>query len=364
MSGLAVARLLIAIEFKEPVRPGSVYFDRAHAALVANALAFELKKHLSTLDELGLVWMAAVFDVAQVLRPGFPVFTELQNLYQAGVRDPLHAPQVMTLSALRGEAPSPELAPDLELMGGAFVVIPALIIGPPARVAEVNERLESELMDAGLVDPRIALCLHDALALEPEHVRLMTLTDLCAMSASQLQHVGLGPVWDVLEQCLFVDQGALLRELPSGLRLGTDLQGTAWVEFLTIDNFRKQSPLSGYPDYLLTQRQTFALLDAHGVNFDLRAQSEAESVEFDDGPQAAYLIEWQQQGAGLSHAEVILAGPVGAVVLLLYDGETVVGMAYPLEVRSLQALKNRLNDQCRGGLSLKSREFVEYANEP
>ncbi len=347
MSGLAVIRGIVAVELKAPDRPGAIYLERAQAQGLSLALSGELARHLGSLDGLGLVLMAAVYDSAQLLRPGFPVHAELENLYQAGIRDPLAEPQVMTLTALRGAPPAEALAPDPELLGGPFLTLPFSILGPAEVVEPARQTLEACLFEQGLVDARLALNLRDALGLELEHVRLMTLTDLCAMTAAQLQHVGLGAAWELLEDCLVAAPLARQWQLDSGVEFGRRGADQVWLRY---QGWRQQDPLrrdlDRHADRVLQTRQILALLDAHGVALEIRCESSAKQVEFDDTADAGYLIEWWQPGEAVRLLRAYELPRLGVVeVGLIGEDGAELGRAHPLQADSLAALRQRLHDR-------------------
>lgn len=354
MSGLAVIRGIVAVELKAPERPGAVYLERTDAQGIARALSAELARHLGALDGLGLVLMAAVYDSAQLLRPGFPVHAELENLYQAGIRDPLAEPQVMTLTALRGAPPAEALAPDPELLGGPFLALPFSILGPAEVVEPARRTLEECLFEQGLVDARLALNLRDALALELEHVRMMTLTDLCAMTAAQLQHVGLGPAWELLEDSLIAAPLARQWRLESGIEFGRRGPDQVWLRYV---GWRHQDPRERDPerhaDRVLQTRQLLALLDAHGIALEICCESSAAQVEFDDAAEASYLIEWWQPGEPVRKLLGYELPRLGIVEIgLVGEDGAELGRAHPLQARSLAALRQRLSDR-GGGLDLE-----------
>lgn len=349
VSGLRAVRGIVAVELKAPERPGAVYFERAQAQGLAQALSGELARHLGSLDGLGLVLMAAVYDSAQLLRPGLTIHAELENLYQAGIRDPLAEPQVMTLTALRGAPPSERLAPDPALLGGPFLTVPFSILGPAEVIEPVRERLEQCLFDEGLVDARLALNLREAIGLELEHVRLMTMTDLWAMTAAQLQHVGLGAVWELLEDCLLDAPQVRDWQLPSGVEFGRRGRDGVWLRYVGWTHRPSaERDLDAHEDRILQTRQLLGMLDAHGIPVDLRCDSQASHVEIDDAVDAGYLIEWWHRDRpvrGLCGLELPRLGLV-EVALLSEDGKEV-GRAHPLQPGALEALRRRLSD--RGG---------------
>jgi hypothetical protein len=267
---MKMAPLLLAIEFSEPTRCHA-YFDRALTQSLANQFAFELAKHLPSVERLGLAWMAGCFDQAQILRPGFPVHQALLDLYQAGIQAD-SGPQVLSLHALRGQAPAPALQVDEQLLGGPMVLIPLAVIGPDALVQAAAELLENKLLDTGLTDARTALFLNQALGAEAVHARLMTLDDLAAMCAMQLKHVGFEEVWASLESVLYhvPETGAAhtlcrARGQQVELLLAALPDASFNVASGANSDAGSDAALASFGERKLRERQALSLLEAHAV---------------------------------------------------------------------------------------------------
>jgi hypothetical protein len=338
--------LVLAIEF--PVSAtGNVarphhYFERSLAQPLANQLAFELGKHLPSLDGLGLVWMAACYDQAQILRPEFPVHAALVGLYQAGVRDAIG--QVMTLQALRGEPPVPALAVDEQLLGGPMVLVPFALVGASDAIASARALLEEKLLDAGLADARTALMLNQALGANAEHARLMTLDDLTALCCSQLQHAGLDEVFQVLELALFQPQRTLCT--PLGRHELSFAEQRAQLALATLP-FNTQ-PAGALALDAVRVRQTQALLEAHGValSMTLRAQGALEVNEH-------FWIDWALD-ANVHSLCVYRHAQAGAVVYALLDrDQQLLGYLYPRTSQAHTAVRTRF-----AGLPLETKDVL------
>ena len=335
--------LVVAIEFPVPAsgmpaRPNS-YFERALAQPLANQLAFELGKQLPSLEGLGLVWMAACYDQAQILRPELPVHTALAALYTAGVRNSAmevgkNAAQVMTLQALRGEAPVPALKVDERLLGGAMVVLPFAIVGAADCVERARAILEEKLLDTGLTDARTALMLNQALGNDAEHARLMTLDDLAAMCAVQLEHAGLAPVWEVLEAAIFrpdavvaAQIGCIALNWHAG-KLNIETSGPGTLSF------------AEYSDQVLQARQASAVLAAHGLNVNeqFRASGTLEVAE-------SFWIDWFID-APVSEIKLCSDPRLGVVMYQLNDAQDQrIGLVFPRLASAHQDVLQRFSDQ-------------------
>lgn len=335
--------LVVAIEFPvpesgAPARP-NCYFERALAQPLANQLAFELGKQLPSLDGLGLVWMAACYDQAQILRPGLPVHAALAALYSAASRNfategAKNGAQVMTLQALRGEAPVPALKVDERLLGGAMVLLPFAIVGSSDCVNKARAILEEKLLDTGLTDARTALMLNQALGCDAEHARLMTLDDLAAMCAMQLEHAGLAPVWEVLEAAIFRPDVTVSTQIGCAAlhwhecKLSIETSGPAKLT------------LAEYSDQVLQARQASAVLAAHGITATEQFRA---SATLEVG--ISFWIDWFTD-APVSEIKVFSDPRLGVVLYQLYDVQnTLIGLVFPRQASAHRDVLRRFADQ-------------------
>jgi hypothetical protein len=331
----------LVVELKEGVQARTV-LERPPAAALANALSVELARHLDGLDGLGLCWMAACFDVAQLLRPQFPIYTELRQMYQAGLRDPLAEPQVMTLCALRGVAPSPVLQPDPALAGGSLLYLPLVVIGDADRMPAVRALLEDRLLDEGLVDARSARMVIEALEAPIEHARLLSRDDLCAITAANLEHAGLPSVWQVLEIALFLPERTIDLRGDDGLRWSV-IDAVAHLHLSLSAAISDPSTLQDLPEFMQRVRQALALLNAHAVNWRILPSS-ADSTIVIEQDEAGFWIEWI--GAPADCAQVVrIVDERGALLWLqLEDAAGLLrGCAVPLDAAGFAALRQRLS---------------------
>ena len=355
--------LVVAIEFPVPesgvpARPNS-YFERALAQPLANQLAFELGKQLPSLDGLGLVWMAACYDQAQILRPGLPVHAALAALYGAGMSttsasvvengaqvspdrrhgqqvspDRRHGQQVMTLQALRGQAPVPALKVDERLLGGAMVLLPLAIVGAADCVNLARAILEEKLLDTGLADARTALMLNQALGCDAEHARLMTLDDLAALCAVQLEHAGLASVWEIMEAAIFRPDVSVSTQIGCAT--------LAWrAGKLSLETFGPGDlTLAEYSDDVLQARQASTVLEAHGLipMEQFRANGTLEVAD-------SFWIDWFID-APVSEIKVFNDPRLGVVLYQLYDAQgTRIGLVFPRQASAHRDVLQRFADQ-------------------
>lgn len=206
---------LLAIECAGPGAPRRAVLERDAAEHLVAALAADVGRRIDDAPMLDLVAVGALYDQAQVLRPGWPLHAALAEAPDR-VQDAVDGGRVIALGALHGRLPAVTLEPDTRLYGSPMLVLPWLLAGSPARVAEAGRRLEHELLEHGLVDPALALALGKAFGIEVTHARHLTTLDLCALTCAQYTHADLGPVWQVIETALLSPERALTVHLAEG----------------------------------------------------------------------------------------------------------------------------------------------------
>lgn len=258
--------------------PGSTI---AHAALQqadAGRLAGLVGRDVGTLvpeaSELDLVFAAAHFDPAEVLRPGWPLHGRLDELRQRAPQAG-HDPRVIAFGADRdGQIPQPLRAED-ELRGGSLRVLPFLFAGEAAVASAAAERMEALLMDRGMAQADTALCAQEAFGARIEHARYLTVHDLAAMTALQYRNLGLEALWRIVETALLTPgREAVLDAAPEPLLRHAG--GEARIALFSPDAWRRRYMPEGEEDatrlerrfelFQARQRQFAAVLQAHGID--------------------------------------------------------------------------------------------------
>lgn len=263
-------RCVVALELRDGVPP-------RHAALGAEAageLVALLGRDLAALDpaarDCDLALMAAHFDPAEALRPGWPLHRRLLELLQRAPGQAQGARMIGFGADARGDVPQP-LQCEANLAGGGLRVLPFVLRGDAA--GEVGARFEDLLLDRGMAAADTALALQDGLGAQVEHARYLSLHDLAAMMALQYQNVGLEPLWTLLETALlepdaeaWLDAGPepLARYGDGEVRIAMFDPG-AWRKRYIGDESDGAKLERGFAHFQARQRQFAAVLDAHGV---------------------------------------------------------------------------------------------------
>jgi hypothetical protein len=169
---------------------------RDEAAHLAGLLADDLRGLLPGVEQAQLAVAGAHFDAAELLRPGFPLFTTLDEL--AG-RLP---GAVVAFGTQDDRMPAQALVPDPALTGSPLRLLPWTLLAPPAAAARLGEAMEVELVGRGEVGAHTADFLMRTLDMRLEHARYFSRHDLMAMTQVQYEHVNLGALWTLLEAAL------------------------------------------------------------------------------------------------------------------------------------------------------------------
>lgn len=329
---------VLALEPVAGALPQRPLLTRATAEGLNDAMGAQLARFLPPGHDYGFVWSAALYDPAQLLRPGFPLYQELANLFVAGQRHGVAAGHCLTLCERDGHMPTALLEPEPAIGGGTLFIVPIAVTGSEAAIAAASDRLESVLYDEGLADAAVVFELHRDLGVAFEHVRLMSLADLSAMMAAQLEHVGFGCAWQLIEESLYGKPARAIEvQTPLGLSLKLD-EESAWLAFepysLHARRHDDATRLQSYIEKLHEFRQLQALLAAHGIPVRVRLPhaetGHACSRQSDD-----FVIESIAEGRPV-RAKLHEAAGLGALAFTLVDAlGRIIEHRYPLSAGAI-----------------------------
>lgn len=249
----------------------------ALAALIARDLAAQHADAAS----LQLVTVAAHYDPVELLRPGWPLHRELEQLATHAPRNPSMPDtggRIIALGSHDGNLPA-VLTPSPDFAGGPLRLLPFLL-GTPMSSADaviatrVRDAFETNLLEHGMAAADTALAAQDAFGLRIEHARYLTLHDLAAMTALQYEHAGLAALWPLLETALLQPGGEQWLDAPPEPLLHYR-DGEARIALFDPQAWRARYAAASsddhdrlqrdYAQFEARQRQFAAMLGAHGV---------------------------------------------------------------------------------------------------
>ena len=279
----------LALELRGDAPVARAALAQADVGALAALVARDLARFAPEAAALELVTVGAHYDPVEVLRPGWPLHRELDELAARAPRLESNlaaeAGHIIAFGAHDGRLPG-ALAPSADFIGGPLRLVPFVLAAPPeARrrgdadtVARVGEAFERELLERGMAGADTALAAQEAFGLQVEHARYLTVHDLAAMMAMQYDHAGLAPLWPLLETALLDPDGeAWLDAPPEPLVHYADREArialftpAAWharyAGSVACDNDAERERLGRqHQHFEARQRQIAAVLAAHGI---------------------------------------------------------------------------------------------------
>ncbi|MEG3193252.1 hypothetical protein [Lysobacter sp. D1-1-M9] len=189
----------LALELKGDAAVARAALAQAQVGELGALVARDLATFSAEAAALELVTVGAHYDPVEMLRPGWPLHRELDQLAARAPGDARS--RVIAFGAHQDQLPG-SLAPSPDYAGGPLRLMPFVLGGDADTVARVGAELESDLLERGMAGAGTALAAQAAFGLQVEHARYLTVHDLAAMMAMQYDHAGLAPLWPLLETAL------------------------------------------------------------------------------------------------------------------------------------------------------------------
>ena len=269
----------LALELSPGTAAARQALPRERAGALAELVSRDLAALVPEVEVLDLVLLAALFDPVELLRPGWPLHRELDQLAARAPRNDGGGSdgRIIAFGSHDGRLPG-ALAPSPDYLGGPLRLVPFVLGGAADVVAGVGDAFERELIERGMAGADTALAAQDAFGLRVEHARYLTVHDLAAMTALQYEHAGLAPLWPLLETALLQPDGeAWLDQPPEPLLHYADGEArialfspAAWharyAAAIDADTGANRERLQRqHQHFEARQRQIAAVLGAHGV---------------------------------------------------------------------------------------------------
>jgi hypothetical protein len=249
--------------------------SQAEVGALADLIARDLAGFAPEAASLELVTVGAHYDPVELLRPGWPLHHELNQL---AARAPGRAEaRVVAFGAHEDQLPG-ALTPSTDYAGGPLRLVPFVLGGDADVAARVGEAFERELLERGMAGADTALAAQEAFGLQVEHARYLTVHDLAAMMAMQYDHAGLSPLWPLLETALLQPDGEEWLDAPpeplvhyvAGEARIALFEPRAWkaryASDAPCDSVECREKLERqHQHFQARQRQIAAVLGAHGI---------------------------------------------------------------------------------------------------
>lgn len=266
----------LALELRGDAPVARQALAQGEVGALAELIARDLAGFVPEAAALDLVTVGAHYDPVELLRPGWPLHRELDQLSARAPRTG-DGGRIIAFGSHESQLPG-ALSPSADHVGGPFRLVPFVLGGDAAIAARVGEAFERELLERGMAGAATALAAQQAFGLQVEHARYLTVHDLTAMMAMQYDHAGLAPLWPLLETALLDPAGEHWLDAPpeplvhyaQGEARIAMFEPRAWKQ-----RYATQAPCDTpecrsrleqqHRHFQARQRQIAAVLGAHGI---------------------------------------------------------------------------------------------------
>ena len=295
----------LALELRGDAPVARAALAQAEVGELAAHIARDLASFAPEAAQLQLVTIGAHYDPVELLRPGWALHRELDQLSARAPKEvplggaPKEVPsggapgdstgRIIAFGSHDGQLPG-ALAPSPDYFGGPLRLVPFVLGGDPGIVAGVGDRFERELIERGMAGAATALAAQEAFGMQVEHARYLTAHDLAAMTALQYEHAGLAPLWPLLETALLEPDGEAWLDAPpeplvhyaEGEARIAMFEPRAWKQRYANDEpcdtpECREKLERQHQHFQARQRQIAAVLGAHGVTVNFVHCAEADA---------------------------------------------------------------------------------------
>jgi len=325
--------------------------ERAAAEQVLAHLAADLGAMFPGISQCSLCMAGALYDQTQVLRPGLPVYTSLENLQHASNPGADFKPRMLSIGASDGRMPMQELRPFENIPLGLLQILPLVVSGPAPAMEKLAEEMEHRFLEKGQVSAHSAKALETQFHVSVTHARFMTITDLNAMLRLQLEHFGFLPLWELLDAAIGAGSGELEVVTPAGPRFKWS-GGAVHSFFESFDWWAQRGGgrelpagqhrlQAAYADWTREFRRYQTMLTAHGVRVSQHL-ADLEDAELTD----SFLLEESVNTPDPSAAPVTahIADDLGTIAVTVVSGQRQMNL-YPLRASGLNELHQFIRDE-------------------
>lgn len=261
----------LALELAPGSAPARVALTQCAAGTLAALIARDLAGFAQAASALELITVGAHYDAVELLRPGWPLHRELDQL---AARAPhTGSGRIIAFGCHDGQLPG-ALTPSSDHAGGPLRLLPFVLGGDGPDARDLADAFERDLLERGMAGAATALAAQDLFGLRIEHARYLTVHDLAAMMALQYEHAGLAPLWPLLEAALLAPNEEQWLDTPpepvihyndGQVRIAL-FSPAAWRAHYAADSTDDGERLARrFEQFQARQRQCAAVLDAHGV---------------------------------------------------------------------------------------------------
>jgi hypothetical protein len=249
--------------------------EQGAAEQILAYIAADLRSTFPSALRCSICMPGALFDQAQVLRPQIPVYRALEERLSSHYPAGDFKTGLLAIGASNGEMPLAALKPSRTITPGLLQILPLLLSGSEADLEELKTEMEGHSPDRGQLSASSAGELQTYFQVSVIQARFLRFEELEALVGRQLKHLGLLPLWELLDTA--INQPGKRQDVttPGGLSFKWD-DGAVHSFFEPFDWWASHGggvdrPASGhqlqsaYGNWTREYRRYLATLEAHGI---------------------------------------------------------------------------------------------------
>lgn len=260
--------LALVIQHQENTAEEIHYLDKDSATNLLQTIGQNIAEHYPQITECGLIGIGSIYHLNQIIRPNFPIYSQLFEISKIRFRANNFKPLIIGLG-------TDEQAFDIEVFNkeknefqDVLQVMPFTVVMPAEeRSDQFIELLEAELINNAHLNGKIVEEFENYFGLKILNMSIVTLADLNGLFASQLIQIGLEELWEIMQAVIF-NQTEKLNTLGSGHTLYWKLDEVAlYVAHESIYDIAMKDYLQDYQTYALTTKRLEYLFNSHKIPF-------------------------------------------------------------------------------------------------
>ncbi|GGZ94566.1 hypothetical protein DC083_06770 [Ignatzschineria ureiclastica] len=273
--------LAVVIEHQPKPDEKAHYLNKEQATELLHTIGQNIAQYFPQIREYGLIGIGSIYHLHQIIRPNFPIYTQLFEISKIRFRANNFKPLVIGIGTSSDQFEIPIFNKELNQFADPLEVLPFTVVMPDnAEAEDFITQLENELITKAHLNQEAVDQFEAAFNQNINNISIVTLADLNGLFASQLIQIGLEELWQVIQAVIF-DQTETLRTLGSGHTLYWKLDEVAlYVAHPSIYDVAMKDYLQDYQTYALTTQRLEHLFKMHQIPY---AKIEVMDPKFFEG---------------------------------------------------------------------------------
>lgn len=258
--------VVIQHEAKQEEKP--VYLNKDDATELLHTIGQNIAQYYPQIKACGLIGIGAIYHLHQIIRPGFPIYTQLFELSKIRFRANNFKPLIIGIGTTEDEFEIAHFNKEVNDFADVLEVLPFTIVMPDNEDAEAFIKiLESELITKAHLNGKVVDDFNNAFEQNIQNMSIVTLADLNGLFASQLIQIGLEELWEIMQAVIF-NQTEKLKTLGSGHIMYWKLDEVAfYTAHPSIYEEAMSDYVQGYETYALTTMRLEHLFKMHKIPY-------------------------------------------------------------------------------------------------